>query len=351
MKHVIETLIAAFLCLIYFLSGGHGSMSPFPVAYAACYGKITNPVTDVCWDCVFPIKVGGAQLSKDGINDPVTDASAVCVCQKGVMLAAGMNLSFFEPLRTVEIVRTPWCFPSLGGVTIETGVRAASHGRSASRGKTEEKSHTAFYQAHWYHTPWLFILESILDTNCLEQSPWDLAYMTEVDPIWDDAWASFVLAPESALFSNPAAVAACAADCVAATLGSPRNELFWCDGCRGSLYPLAGWVASMTNPLSTWHLLTSRMTVKLAREGLLWAAYGKRGQCSPYFEPIPRKDVWRTQLVYPKAETSCYALGASRSFAGPGRVTPIKGEDGAILLWRKRDCCEGLSFFTKGVGS
>ena len=76
----------------------------------------------------------------------------------------------------------------------------------------------AFYQAHWYHTPWLFVLEAVVDTSCLENAAWDLAYLTELDPIWGDALASFVLAPESAIFANPMAVAACAMDCTAASV-------------------------------------------------------------------------------------------------------------------------------------
>lgn len=197
-------------------------------ALAACYGRVLNPVTDIPWDGVFPITVAGARLSETGINHPRTDAAPVCACQKGPILKAGVNLSFFEPIRTAEVVREPFCFPSLGGITLDPGLRAPAHGRSASRGNAHEARHTAFYQAHWYVSPWLFILETILDTECLEQSPWDMAYMTEVDPMWDDAWASFVLAPESALFSNPAAVAACAADCATSTTGSPSPELFWC---------------------------------------------------------------------------------------------------------------------------
>lgn len=99
----------------------------------------------------------------------------------------------------------------------------------------------------------------------------------------------------------------------------------------------------MTNPVSSWHLLAERLAVKLAREGVLWAAYGKRGQCGPYFEPIPRKDVWRTSLVYPVSDRRIRALGASVLSGGPGQTFPVKGEDGAILLWRLRDCCAGYT--------
>lgn len=308
-----------------------------------CTGRVMNPVTDVCWSCLFPIQVAGATLSRAGVSDPPTDAPAVYTCQSGALLRAGVNLSFFEPVRTVEVVREPYCFPSLGGVRMDTGVRAAAHGRSASRAQPQDARHTAFYQAHWYHTPWLFVLETIMDTNCLENAAWDLAYVTELDSLWDDALASFVMAPESALFSSFPAVAACAADCAAASVATSSVALFWCSGCQGSLYPLSGWVASMYSPLQAWHLIAARMSVKLAREGLLWAAYGKRGQCGPYFEPIPRKDVWRTQLVMPTATAAgsecCHPLGAPTQGWGAGKTFPAGGEDGAILLWRKRDCC------------
>ena len=106
----------------------------------------------------------------------------------------------------------------------------------------------------------------------------------------------------------------------------------------------------MTSPLQAWHLIAARMTVKLAREGLLWAAYGKRGQCGPYFEPIPRKDVWRTQLVWPTVTASgnkcCRPMGAPTQSWGAGKTPPVSGEDGAILLWRLRDCCASMNLMS-----
>lgn len=322
---------------------------------AGCTGRVTNPVTDVCWSCLFPIEVAGVTV-KAGGSRPSTGAPALCACKNGPVSVPGFNLSFWEPVRTIEIVREPYCFPTLGGVKIDPGVRAAAHGRSAARagseasepGSGESPRHTAFYEVHWYHTPWLFILEALLDTSCLEQAPWDLAYLTELDPLWNDALAAFLIAPESAIFANPVAAAACVADCAAATVSAPRPELFWCNGCQGSLYPLSGWVASSVSHLASWHLLAARMSVKLAREGLLWAAYGKTGQCGPYFEPIPRKDVWKTQLIYPTVTAAgsscCHALGAPTQVWGAGKTPPVAGEDGALLLWRFRDCCQSKEF-------
>ena len=342
---------AGMLCAVVLV------LSSFGVR-AACKGAFPNPVTDVCWSCLFPMKVAGVRVSREGVSDPKTDAPAVWTCRRGAVPVPGLNMSFWEPLRTVEIVRQPYCLVSLGGVSMDPGIHAPAHGRSAQRnasvnvsfagnvgedGMGTPSSGTAFYQAHWYHTPWLFILESVVDTSCLENAAWDLAYLTELDPVWGDALASFILAPESAIFANPVAAAACALDCRAAYANAPVNELFWCSGCQGSLYPLSGWIAGMTSSLQAWHLIAARMTVKLAREGLLWAAYGEKGQCGPYFEPIPRKDVWRTQLVYPTVTASgdkcCRPLGAPTQTWGSGKTPPYTGEDGAILLWRMRDCC------------
>lgn len=334
-------------------------------AEAGCEGSFPNPVTDVCWSCLFPMRIAGTRLSPEGVSDPNTDARVICTCQRGPVAVPGFNMSFWEPLRTVEVVREPYCLVSLGGVSMDPGLKAPAHGRSAQRtagvaasfagnvgedGAGSPEIGAAFYQAHWYHTPWLFVLEAVVDTSCLENAAWDLAYLTELDPIWGDALASFVLAPESAIFANPMAVAACAMDCTAASVMKPRPELFWCSGCQGGLYPLAGWVAAMTSPLQAWHLIAARMSVKLAREGLLWAAYGKKGQCGPYFEPIPRKDVWRTQLVYPTVTASgskcCRPMGAPTQIWGAGKTYAVGGEDGAILLWRMRDCCASQNLMT-----
>ncbi len=160
-------------------------------AEAACRGKIINPVTDVCWSCIFPIKLGGITLASGKNPDPNTGANTFCACTSGANIKVGMNMSFWEPLRTAEIVRQPYCFPSLGGLDLDVGIRAPAHGRTPS--KTAASGRTSFYQVHWYFTPWLFVLEVLLDTDCLEQSAWDLAYMTELDPLWDDSVTTFFL--------------------------------------------------------------------------------------------------------------------------------------------------------------
>ncbi len=314
-------------------------------ASSLCPGRIPNPVTDVCWSCMTPITIAKAATvsSKGTLPDITTDAAPVCACGSGLSLKVGLNISFWEPVRTAEVVRHSWCFPSLGGVEMPAGLRAPDHGRTPRR--RGQARRTSFWQVHWYQSPWLFVMEALLDDACLEQAPWDLAYLSELDPLWDDTMTSFLLAPDAALFTAGAAFGACAADCVAATAGVASKTLYWCSGCQGAVFPLSGWMAGQTSPLRAWHLMAHRFALKLSREGLLWSAHGSQGQCGPYLQPLMDKSAWRTQLLLPSRSTSkdsggcCQPLGRSTTLWGAGKTFPMGGEDGSILLWRKRDCC------------
>ena len=333
MKRRLLTLVFLFL------------MGLSAYASAACHGRIPNPVTDVCWQCLFPLTVGSNRLGTTGIApDVVTDADSLCACTTNGNVTMGLNIGFWEPIRTIEIVREPFCFPSLGGAKLNAGTFSPSQGRTPNPKKAGHR--TSFYQVHWFHTPWLYLLEILLDTKCLEQSPWDLAYLTELDPLWDDSLATFLLNPDVTLFSNPVALGACAIDCVSATVSTPMDELYWCAGCAGSLFPLTGWVNAHITPLQAWSLLTQRFTLKLHREGVQWAHYGKDGQCGPRLEWVMAKSVYRTQMQYPARDTlgaCCRPFGYSTAIDAIGKTPPIYGEDGSFLIWRCRDCCQGKS--------
>ena len=167
----------------------------------------------------------------------------------------------------------------------------------------------------------------------------DLAYLTELDPLWDDDEKSAILNPEGLLFGNPLAQAACVADCVAASTHLPRNELFWCGGCQGSLYPFTGTVTEHMGGVQASLLLTQRMMAKLHREFLLWSTSGKESLCHKTFCPLIKKTQYRTQMIYPLVTQRCDPLGRSEVPWQAGREYPDQGSDFGFLIWRKRDCC------------
>jgi conjugal transfer pilus assembly protein TraU len=318
----------------------------FAPAWAAptCPGKFPNPITDICWSCMMPLTLGGAKLlaldQEDNGNNP---GDAICGCANPPRV--GISTGFWEPVRIAEVVRHPYCFPTLGGLSMDLGIHAPAHGR----GKGTHDSHgSSFYQAHWYVFPVLYVLEVLLESNCLEPGGFDIAYITEVDPLWNESELTFILNPDVALFANPVAQAVCAADCVAATAGFPLSELYWCAGCQGSLYPLNGNVAAHIGGVQASTLITQRMTAKMHRELLVWGASGDRGQCGYYPQPVMDKRNYKMTMLHPIPQTKkidgkcCQPYGRTTAIWGAGREFPYQGEDFAYLIFRKRNCCASV---------
>lgn len=330
MKSVFKIL---FLCWVAGVS--------VAVQAATCTGKFANPITDICWSCVFPIRIGGVKVAGFDQEDTSNPSSPVCAC--GNPPKVGIQVSFWEPVRRVDVVRSPFCMTSLGGIRLDPGFSAPT----ASRNRLAGQAQTSFYQVHWYVDPVVFFLKAVLDNGCLENLGFDIAYLTEFDPLWKDDVLTSIINPEVFLFGNLPARAACAADCVAATAGFPSNLFFWCAGCQGSLYPLNGNVQAHIGGVQASSLVLNRMIAKLHKQLLMWSASGSESMCGYTPQPIMDKTGYKYQMLYPVPQTRkiagkcCQPLGRSTVLWGAGREYPIKGEDFAYQIFRKRNCCQG----------
>jgi conjugal transfer pilus assembly protein TraU len=306
----------------------------------ACSGRFVNPITDICWSCLFPISIGPIKVNGGGREDTSNPSQIPCFCPKPpLLLAPGIPVGFWEPARLVDVTRVPFCMVSMGGIKMGSStVGYGVHGASGDR-----RSQNSFYQVHWYVYPVIYWLELLIDFLCLEQKGFDVGYITELDPLWNADELSFILNPEAVLFGNPIAQAACAADCTAATAGFPLNALFWCGGCQGSLYPFTGNNAAHNGGVQTSLLMVERMMAKLHRELLLWGTSGKEALCQNIVLPIIKKSQYKTQMTYPRPTArgpmACNPLGRTEVIWGSGREFPYKGEDFGYLIWRKKNCC------------
>jgi conjugal transfer pilus assembly protein TraU len=197
----------------------------------------------------------------------------------------------------------------MGGISIG-GDSVRGHG-TVDPGKSGGRKRS-FYQVHYYVYPVIYWLELLTDFLCLEKSQFDVAYITEFDPLWNDDETAFVLNPEAAIFGNPLAQAACAADSIAATTGFPLDALFWCAGCQGSMYPFTGHISDHVSGVQASLLLVSRMLAKLHREGLAWgtavsstSGINDQRLCDTYLMPIIVKSQYKQQMCVPHARL-CY---------------------------------------------
>lgn len=305
-----------------------------------CTGRYINPITDICWECLFPMTLGSMTLFKGEAPDTHNPDNAICVCKQDALPQVGLSIGFWEPARMVDVTRHPYCFVTLGGDVLGAGNHVTGTGDVAI---TPDATKHSFYEVHWYIYPLLSWLNIITDALCVESGGFDVAYMTELDPTWRDESLSFIMNPEASLFASLPAQAACAADCASATTHLPIDSLYWCAGCQGSMYPLTGTVAAHVGGVQASALLVERMGYKLHRMGLEWGTSGKEALCHIYPMPIQQKSQYRLQMVYPKAMTNpekgCNPYGRSTTLWQQGAEYPVNGEDFGYLVWRKRNCC------------
>ena len=238
----------------------------------SCTGRFVNPVTDVCWECLFPISIGPIRIgSATGAPDTPNPGSPICYCGSPIP-RIGLSLGVWEPARLIDASRAPWCFPNLGGLTIDGGL-PAGRGRTGASGGDGAQGST--WHVHYYVYPLLSWIGALLDLGCLEGGGLDIAWVSELDPAWRDDELSFLLSPEAALFADLPVQAACAADCAAASAGLPLDALYWCAGCQGAMYPLTGNVGAHVGGVQASLLAAQRLVFRLHRTLLPGARRGR----------------------------------------------------------------------------
>ena len=116
MKSVHKALLTVVMGWLLLMPAGAGATS-------TCTGRFANPITDICWSCMMPLRFGGMDLlSLDQEDTPNPGGSAVCMCPS--QLRVGFKVSFWEPVRRVDVVRRPFCMTSLGGIELNPGFDA-----------------------------------------------------------------------------------------------------------------------------------------------------------------------------------------------------------------------------------
>ncbi|MFB3925182.1 MAG: TraU family protein [Syntrophales bacterium] len=315
-------------------------------ALAVCpQGVPMNPVTDVCWQCIFPFSIAGIQVFPGPYENNYPDAAQmpICVCPaiNPPFFKIGIPISFWEPARIVETVSTPYCFPSVGiGMGNPTGFQS---GATKATAKKHDQAGETFAHSHYMIAPWWAIMEIATDVACVEHSGFDLAYITEVDPRWTNSLLSMVIAPEALLFANPVAGMACIADSVSSNAGFSISPLFWCTASAGNVYPLTGFKNNSVM-LMAHEGIAARTQFLMARQGL--ACDTAVNVCGCVHTPIWIKHNFRHHVAKPVRDVWCHPFGRSDMMWATGKNPPFYGDNFAWQQFRRRSCCA----FAIGLG-
>ena len=380
--------------LIFFLAGLIGVAQAAPIS--SCKGRFLNPITDICWSCLFPMFIGpipmvfniGNQKGSTIIDDSKLILPAApfmgsgkmplgtCTCSDRAIIAPiGLMMSWYEPTRLVDVTRSPFCMVGLGGIDLSGGLSGILPAPGYGDEKHDGETSSSFYQTHWFLNPIMAIL-GIIDTACnlgLSKSL-DLLFMSEIDPTWNDDALSIIFSPEVVLFSSLPAQLACGVDCIGSSLpntssdntfllpnplyysrspsptnpasaANPSRYLFWCGGCQGSLYPLNGNNSDSAYAVQSSILTAQKLNGLIHRMGLEDMTTGTFGMCNNIFPDLfLNKIEWKYSMGYPVPQTAyspscCNAFGETDASWNSNASFPYNGEDFTYVMYHERDCC------------
>ncbi len=113
-----------------------------------CTGSFVNPITDICWSCLFPISIGGLDIWPSSRPDPDNPDLPVCLCG----LRPGIAMGFWEPVRLADVSMKPWCFVNLGGMKLDPGFDIGFRSISGPSAVGGASQYYSSWHVHWYPT-------------------------------------------------------------------------------------------------------------------------------------------------------------------------------------------------------
>lgn len=303
-----------------------------------------NLFTDICWGCIFPIKICGGVTIRAGEREIPDEAatSSLCSCPDPLGVPTpGCHVGYFEHTHLIDVTRAAYCSPALGGVQIQDqGVRGL--GKTDMQGG-KDTPRKAFYNYMYYAFPINVMLNLVVDTRCGNDGfqDFDIMYMSPLDPTWNDDEMAFFLNLEALVFSNPVMQAACLADSAKlAAGGQPIDRLLWCVGAWGNLYPFTGNIIHASSPVTASSLISARTLAAMHRRGLARKTVGPDAMCAGQIYPTIPKTQYRLGMLFPVPETdNNHYIGEPTFRWGEWRSIPATGEDYSYIVTRWTDCC------------
>ncbi|HCE68177.1 MAG: hypothetical protein A2X82_15465 [Geobacteraceae bacterium GWC2_55_20] len=330
-KNQILTLAAAVLLAV-----------PASSFAGKCNNTIFNPVTDVAWNGLFPIRVGGVKVTPAGV---LPDAGAgsettspVCACSSDEGQWVGLKTSFWDIANLIEVVETPGCSTTFGK-QLYMG-QEGFHGGGVRGGTTAP---ALFKQTHWVSFPVMSILNLMTDMKCASKGNINFLYPTEFDPSHNNDLIAVFRRPDNFLFANPAfdllqPANALQANTTASVLPAAYDALFWL--YWDTIYPLSG-SKSTPHDLEGSAQIAAKQIYSFYGTGMLQDQV--KNVCQSEITFTPKKSHWRFQLAKPVKTPKPFIPGQSEFVWGMGgKNPPFKEGNFLFVLFQKRNCCERL---------
>lgn len=110
--------------------------APSQAADAACQGRFVNPITDICWRCIFPLSIGSIPVGKGDLPDTSNPGSPIqfCPAPPPIFQRIGMAMGYWEPMAMTDVTRSPGCMVNLGALASTSARLAPAPAAAVARG-------------------------------------------------------------------------------------------------------------------------------------------------------------------------------------------------------------------------
>ncbi|WP_181854088.1 TraU family protein, partial [Klebsiella pneumoniae] len=91
------------ICIAFSTFSGRAAADP------SCEGRFVNPITDVCWRCIFPLSLGSVQVGKGDLPDTSNPGSPLQLCPAPppIFVRPGLAIGYWEPMAMTDVSRSP----------------------------------------------------------------------------------------------------------------------------------------------------------------------------------------------------------------------------------------------------
>jgi conjugal transfer pilus assembly protein TraU len=298
---------------------------------------------------MFPLKFGGVEVNSfDNLEDTPSEMSTICgpcLTPPFNIPVFGIQTSYWQPIAILEVTSIPHCMPTWG-TSMDAGNLAGSNSLGDRPAENDKSLYS--YQTHYMFYPPFAAMDLGSSTCARTPTTWDMPYMSEYDPRWQDDVSAAVYFFEVMLVSHPLTQLSCGIDAIAANLGFPLDLLWWCMGSWGSMYPVSGNIVNVTAPQAAIGLAVRTIknmsrptdTHPIPYMELTVGPHMSRGYCTPIPMIDIRKSLYSFVPIYPTMYENRIPIGRTGAVWEYGIDAPVTN-DGvyAFVVYRKVECC------------
>lgn len=339
-----------------------GAMSVTPASAAALKGCPDTKfftsgkfISDLCWDCIFPMTLAGVPLAigRSTSNLPTGLAAPFCLCPgRTGYPSPGITMGMWMPTHIVEVVRRPFCLPTLGldlgsqMTSSQAGMKIALQQGGAGDGaglspSSNDQTGTTFYNVHWLKFPTSVLMDMFENWICAPKGGTDMDYLffQELNPLWQSDLLSLYVNPEAKIFAQVYAVALCMVDAVKSSMGRPIKQAINCLGSWGQMYPVTGHAAAQET-VEGRLAAAARNAASMHRYTLAKMTYGNKAVCKErnYFVYPKHQYQWQHFWPLPTRSKAVWTGASAWRWKGQHRKYP-GAEDSLEVQFTFKQCC------------